>query len=43
MSYKKNQGYQILLSIQKMLSEDEDGQLPKNYSLNMTTNKKFST
>lgn len=39
---KKNQGYQILLGIQNVLSGDEDGHLPTNYSPDMTSNMKFS-
>ncbi|CAI6375765.1 unnamed protein product [Macrosiphum euphorbiae] len=35
-------GYQILLGIQNVLSGDEDGHLPTNYSPDMTSNMKFS-
>ncbi|KAF0760196.1 DUF659 domain-containing protein [Aphis craccivora] len=39
---QKNQGYQMLSGIQKVLSGDEDGHLPINYSPDMASNMKFS-
>lgn len=39
---KKNQGIQILLGVQKVLSEDKDEHIPMHYSPNMTSSMKLS-
>jgi len=39
---QKNQGYLMLSGIQKVLSGDEDGHLPINYSPDMASIMKFS-